>query len=148
MWRGMDGVHMAQDKVKTGWIDCNSIDRHRPLFMLMQALLFCIGVVFWIDAMTGGVGFREDTWGSLAYSIPATVWAFVNMATAAITMIGLVRPIRGWMVAVGAGGQILQMLILSYSATMCGGVFVIGLYASVFFLPIHLWLFLEALWRD
>lgn len=130
------------------WVYHNALDRHRPVFLVMQGLLFIIGVIFWIDAMSGGAGFKEDTWGWLAYSFPAKGWAFVNMGTAAITMIGLMRPIKNWMVAAGSLSHIVQFLVLSYSATMCGGVFVIGLYASVFFLPLYLWIFLEATFRD
>jgi hypothetical protein len=139
---------MAAEKVSHDWVYHNSIDRHRPVFMSMQGALFIIGVMFWVDAMGDGVGFKEETWGWLAYSFPAAGWAFLNMATSAITMIGLMRPVRNWMVIVGASSHIAQFLILSYSAVMCGGVFVIGLYASVFFLPMHLWILLEALRRD
>lgn len=98
--------------------------------------------------MNGGDGFDRDTWGWLAYSFPAKGWAFVNMATAAITAIGLMRPVKGWMVSVGAAVHVCQFIILSYSAVLCGGVFVVGLYASAFFLPLHLWLLIEALLRD
>jgi len=131
-------------EVKVGWLASNSLDRHRPLLVALQCALFFIGVLFWIDAMTGGAGFEETTWGWLAYSFPAVGWAFINMATSAITIIGLMKPIRYWMVAVGAALHCVQFLILSYSAALCGGVFVIGLYASVVFLPLHLWLLLEA----
>lgn len=135
-------------QIKCGWLEVNSLDRHRPMFMMMQVSLFSIGVIFWIDAMTDGVGFQEETWGWLAYSIPVEVWAFTNMATSAITIIGLMKPVQRWMIVVGCVSHIVQFMILSYSATMCGGVFVLGLYASVFFLPLHLWLFIEAAWRD
>lgn len=139
---------MATEKVSHEWVYHNSIDRHRPVFMAMQFSLFFIGVLFWIDAMTDGDGFREETWGWLAYSFPAVGWAFLNMATSAITMMGLMRPVRNWMIVFGSSSHIAQFLVLSYSATMCGGVFVIGLYASVFFLPLNLWMLLEALRRD
>lgn len=136
------------EKLRVCWLAHSDLDRHRPIFTVMQFLLFCIGAIFWIDANTTGVGFKEETWGSLAYSLPAEAWAFMNMASSTITMIGLARPIKGWMVAIGTTGHLIQFMVLSYSATMCGGVFVVGLYASVFFMPLHIWLLFEAVRRD
>lgn len=123
---------MAERLTHEGWLSSSSLSRHRPILISMQLALMFIGVLFWVDAMNGGEGFKEETWGWLAYSFPAAGWAFANMATAAITINGLIKPVRKWMVAVGAASHCLQFTLLSYSATMCGGVFVIGLYASVF----------------
>lgn len=139
---------MADKTVTEGWLSDSGISRHRPVLIAMQCSLMFIGVLFWIDAMGDGVGFKEETWGWLAYSLSAKAWAFLNMATAAITINGLIKPIRNWMVAVGASMHCIQFLVLSYSAALCGGVFVIGLYASVFFLPLHMWMLFEAVRRD
>lgn len=138
---------MADKTVTEGWLSDSGLSRHRPILIAMQCALLFIGVVFWIDAMNGGNGFDESTWGWLAYSFPAVGWAFLNMATASITINGLIKPIRRWMVAIGSFIHCIQFFVLSYSAVMCGGVFVIGLYASVVFLPLHMWMLFEAVKR-
>jgi hypothetical protein len=138
---------MASKAVTEGWLADSGLSRYRPLLIAVQCALLFIGVVFWIDAMNGGGGFKESTWGWLAYALPSKAWAFLNMATAAITINGLIKPISRWMVAVGALLHCAQFVVLSYSAIMCGGVFVIGLYASVLFLPLHMWMLFEALKR-
>lgn len=139
---------MAGEVSSDGWLSSSGLARYRPLLISLQAALMFIGALFWVDAMNGGAGFKESTWGWLAYSLPAKAWAFLNMATAAITVNGLIKPIRRWMVAVGAAMHCIQFFVLSYSAALCGGVFVIGLYASVIFLPIHMWMLFEAMRRD
>lgn len=140
---------MAVPKIAVAdWVYHNALDRHRPMFLVMQGLLFFISALFWVDARTIGVGFDEATWGSFAYAIPAELWAFVLMATSSLTMIGLVKPVKRWMVAVGCVLHCVQFLVLSYSAVFTGGVFVVGLYASCFFLPLHAWMLVEALDRS
>lgn len=130
--------------VEIGWLARNSLARHRPLIQMAQIALFVIGALFWVDSLDGGKSFTPDVWGALAYSIPAECWAASFMLAAAITYIGLVKPVRNWMVITGAAMHCVQHLTLSYSATFTGGVPVIGLYASLFFLPLHLWLLIES----
>lgn len=131
-----------------GWLAKNGLARYRPMLMLIEAGLFLIGGLFWADTMLGGAAFTEEIWGALAYSMPAAVWALLHMSASAMTLAGLIKPVRNWMVISGAAGSCLQYLVLSWSAIFDGGVAVIGLYASVIFLPMHIWLIFEAAFHD
>ncbi len=131
-----------------GWLAKNGLSRYRPIFMMAQIGLFIIGALFWIDTQRGGAAFTAEVWGDLAYSIPAEFWAFANMSTSALTAIGLMKPVKNKMVSVGAGLSCLQYLVLSWSAVFDGGAAVIGMYASVFFLPLHMWILGEAIGYD
>lgn len=135
---------MTSDETCIGWLSKNSLNRYRPALSYMQFSLFIFGVFFWIDASLGEAGFKADTWGSLAYLIPAKAWAALNMGASAITIIGLRKPIQSWMVAAGAFLHCVQFLLISISATMYGGEMIVGLFASVYFLPLHMWLLYEA----
>lgn len=138
---------MTCDQITVGWLSKNSLDRHRPMVMGMQVALFVIGCIFWVNTFTYNIAFEKQVWGGLAHAIPAKVWAASCMAAAALTINGLLKPIKSWMVAFGAAFHCLQFIVLSYSAAFDGGAFVIGIYASVFFLPLHLWLLIEAVRR-
>ena len=127
-----------------GWLARNGLARYRPMFMLAEVALFVIGCIFWVDANAGASSFTADVWGHFAYSIPATYWAAFNMGCSSLTLAGLIRPVRNWMVIVGAGLSCVQYLILAWSAVFDGGAAVIGMYASLFFLPLHLWIVFEA----
>lgn len=135
---------MSGKPLRIGWLTKNGLYRHRPMFMAIQVSLFLIGCMFWIDTQNNGRGFTEEVWGSLAYSIPASFWAFLNMASSSITIVGLMKPVRRWMVIVGAALSCVQFIVLSWSAVFDGGAVVIGFYASMFFLPMHIWLMMEA----
>ena len=126
----------------------NSLDRHRDVWIAMQLSLFIIGCMFWRDSMTGAEGFAEETWGEFAYSFPAAMWAAVLMGSSSMIIIGLLDPIKNWMVFVGSSIACINFALLSYSAVFTNGVVVVGLYASVFFLPLHMWLFVESMTRD
>lgn len=112
--------------------------------MYAQFSLFLFGVFFWIDASVGGNGFKELTWGSFTYAIPAKAWAVLNMVASAIAFVGLKKPIKTKLVAVGAFLHCIQFSAISYSTTFTGGESIVGLFASTFFLPLHLWLLIEA----
>ena len=114
----------------------------------MQWGLFLIGAIFWIDASLHSQGFNLEVFGSLAYSIPAKVWAVACMSASAFCIIGLMKPVKRWMVCVGASSHCLQFVLISYSAVFTGGAYVIGLYASILLLPLHAWLLYEAAFRD
>lgn len=131
-----------------GWLAKNGLARYRPIFMVAQISLFIIGCMFWIDTQSGGQAFTAEVWGDLAYSIPASFWAFANMSTSALTAGGLMKPVKNWMVTTGAALSCLQYLTLSWSAVFDGGAAVIGLYASIFFLPLHIWIMVEAIGYD
>lgn len=135
-------------KVAIGWLAKNGLARYRPMLMLIEAGLFLIGGLFWVDTMQGGNAFTEAIWGGLAYSLPAAFWALLHMSTSALTLAGLIKPVRNWMVITGGAGSCLQYLVLSWSAIFDGGAAVIGFYASVLFLPMHIWLIFEAAFHD
>ena len=127
-----------------GWLSKNSLNRYRPAILYTQYSLFVFGVMFWIDANLGADGFKEETWGAFAYFFPAKMWAALNMGASALAIIGLKKPIRSWMVAIGAALHCVQFGAISYSATYTGGEMIVGMFASVYLLPIHMWLFYEA----
>ena len=139
---------MVYEQMSIGWLSKNTIDRHRPVFLAMQWGLFLIGAIFWIDASFNSQGFNLAVFGSFAYAIPAKVWATAAMACSGVSIIGLLKPVKRWMVCVGAGGHCVQFMLISYSAVFTGGAYVIGLYASILLLPLHLWLLFEAAFND
>lgn len=139
---------MVYEQMSIGWLARNTIDRHRPVFLAIQWALFLIGAIFWIDASYQSQGFNLVVFGAFAYAIPAKVWAAMCMGSSALCILGLIKPVRRWMVCAGSGFHCLQFVLISYSAVFTGGAYVIGLYASVLLLPLHLWLFFEAAFRD
>ena len=129
------------------WALCgkrHSIARYRPLLMAFQILLFFAGSMFWIDARTSDVAFSTSVYGEFALQYPAELWAGAMMGFSTITWLGLIKPIRKNMVAIGAIGNAVQFMLLSYSAVFTGGEFVIGIFASSIFLTPHVWLSIEA----
>lgn len=116
--------------------------------MASQAALFLVGCVFWAESVLSGSAFTEDVWGALAFSVPAIFWAGINMGSSAITLVGLIKPVKNWKIVAGATISSLQYMILSWSAIFDGGAAVIGMYALIFFLPLHLWLIFEAATYD
>ena len=135
---------MVTRRLSTSWLYSSDLSRHRPMWIAIEASLFLIGALFWVDSMTGAQGFAEETWGRFAYTLPAWIWAAFSMASSSIIIVGLIRPVRSWMVSVGALMACINFFSLSYSAVFTDGVVVVGLYASLFFLPLHMWLLLEA----
>lgn len=136
---------IASGHVETiGWLTKQGLDRHRPLFLACQFSLLIIGVLFWIEANSGGRGFSEDVYGQFAYSLPAKFWAAWMMGGAALMVAGLKKPVCSWQVQVGALSQCAMFMLLSYSSVFTNGEFVIGIFASSFFLPLHMWILFEA----
>ena len=133
---------------RSGWLARNGLARHRPSFMAAEMALFLIGCMFWSDTVLGGSAFSAEVWGRFAFSFPAIYWAGLNMGAAALTLAGLVKPVRNWMIITGASISCAQYLILSWSAIFDGGAAVIGFFASTFFLPLHLWILFEAILND
>lgn len=125
----------------------NWLDRHRDLWLANQLFLFVIGCLFWIDSMTGAQGFAEETWGSFAYSFPAAMWAAVLMASSSMIIVGLLDPIKNWMVSFGSSIACINFALLAYSAVFTDGVVVVGFYASAYFLPLHMLLVVESYLR-
>lgn len=125
-------------------LDNNSIARYRPLLGWMQLTLFGIGSLFWVEATLGGQGFKAQLFGEFAFAFPAEFWAGLMMGASVITYIGLIKPVRYHMVIIGSLINLAQFLALSYSAFYTRGEFVVGLYASCLFAPIHLWMAFKA----
>jgi hypothetical protein len=121
------------------------IDRYAPLLIAFNLAMLLIGSLFMADALTGSRGFNPDTWGQFAYSYPARMWAGIMICGSLMCVIGLVRPVQRWMVLVGAVVQFTQFAAIAYSAIFTGGEFVVGIYASILFMPLYFWLWVKAL---
>ena len=127
-----------------GWVARNGLERYRPMAQVSQVMLGICATLFYWDAILGaGHGFRRETWGALAYSIPARWWGAYGIIAALVTFIGLCIPIRRWLIVAGAAMQCAQFFVLSWSAAFTGGEPAIGIYAYVIFLPAHIWLMIE-----
>jgi hypothetical protein len=125
----------------------HSLNRYGPIVMMMQIALFAVGALFWIDARNGAHGFQETTWGWFAYQFPAEVWALINLSAAFLTFIGLVEPRHRYSLIAGSVLHVVQFAGLSVSILFTDGEAVVGLYAALFFLPIHMWVLAEGV-RD
>ena len=121
------------------------IERYGPLLIAFNLAMLLIGCLFMADALTGSRGFNPDTWGQFAYAYPARMWAGIMICGSLMCMIGLVRPVQRWMVLVGAGVQFAQFAAISYSAIFTDGEFVVGIYASILFMPLYAWMWVKAL---
>lgn len=127
-----------------GAYDRYSINRFRPLLLAIEVMLCVIGCLFWVNSWIGYPSFTPWTYGDLAYSIPVKFWAAGIMGGSAMCVIGLIKPVKKWMVIVGSALLAVQFSVLAYSAIYTGGEFVIGIFSSNFFLTFHLWLLIEA----
>jgi hypothetical protein len=125
----------------------HSLNRYGPLLMMMQIALFAVGALFWIDARNGAQGFHENTWGWFAYQSPAEFWALMNLSAAFLTFIGLVEPRHRYSLIAGSVLHVVQFAGLSASILFTSGEAVVGLYAAMFFLPLHMWTLWEGV-RD
>lgn len=116
---------------------------HLSQFILpwTQVSMFIIGAVFWVMATTQGAPFDAETFGYFALEYPAEAWAMAMMGPAALTWVGLRNPVKHWMVAIGAGLQFLNFCALGYSFLLTGGQPVMGLFAIIFFAPLHAYIF-------
>lgn len=130
-----------------GWLARNGLNRYRPAILYSQYSFLIFGVMLWVDSVMGYGSLSQSTWGSVAYYIPAKLWALVIMGASAISIIGLKKPVKTWMVGIGAFLQCVQFSVISYSVIYTGGDVAVGILASVFFLPLHMWLFYEAVIR-
>jgi hypothetical protein len=113
----------------------------QPVLSYMQVMLILVGAVFWIMATTQAAPFDEDTFGRFALQYPAEAWALAMMGPAALTWVGLRDPVKRWMVAVGVGMQFVNFCALGYSFIFTGGEPVMGLFALIFFAPLHIYIF-------
>lgn len=116
----------------------HSLERYAPMFQVVHALMFVIGALFWIDSMSAAKAFTPETWGQFAYTFPAAMWAGIIMLASSACLIGLIEPIHRRMVIVGGAVNVANYIAISYSAFLTGGDPAVGLYASVFFLPLNI----------
>jgi hypothetical protein len=116
---------------------------HLSQFILpwTQVAMFIIGAVFWAMATIQAAPFDAETFGDFALQYPAEAWAMAMMGPAAMVWVGLRNPVKHWMVAIGAGMQFLNFCALSYSFLWTGGQPVMGLFAIIFFAPLHAYIF-------
>lgn len=120
----------------------------QPVLSQMQMAIFAIGSMFWIEATLQGEAFSAQVFGEFALRYPAELWAGTMMAGSAMCWIGLRHPVQWWMIAAGAGVQVVQYLALGFSAIQTGGEIVIGLHCTVFFAPIFARMFWVAVTSD
>lgn len=116
----------------------------QPVLSHMQLALFVVGSLFWVQASMQDSAFSEAIYGEFALLFPAEVWAMAMMGPAAMVWIGLRRPVKRWMVAVGAAIQIVQFSALGYSALYTGGEPIIGIFCTVLFAPLYTRILWEA----
>ena len=126
----------------------DTLDRCRPAFMVAEVLLFIVASGFWAFSSLGGDMMHPAIYGAFATAYPAKMWAMAMMVGCALVINGLIRPINNWMVATGGAILCANFAAIAYSAIFTGGEFVIGIFASVFFLSWHVWLTLEALLHE
>ena len=114
----------------------HTLARYRPMFMLIEMLLFFIAGVFWIVTDKSPETFSPATWGWFAYSFPAQMWASMLMVASFTTFWGLVRPPARGMIILGLLLHVTNYSALAYSAFMTSGDMAVSLYAC-FFAAIH-----------
>jgi hypothetical protein len=116
---------------------------HLSQFILpwTQLGLFIVGAGFWYLATNQDSPFDVNTFGHFALEFPAEFWAVAMMGPAAITWIGLRDPVKHWMVIIGSGLQFINFSALCYSFLWTGGNDVMGLFALIFFAPLHAYMF-------
>lgn len=109
----------------------------QPVLGFVQIGLVAIGAMFWMMATIQAAPFDVNTYGEFALTFRAEAWALAMMGPAALTWIGLRDPVKRWMVAIGAGMQMINFCALGYSMLFTGGQPMMGIFALVFFAPLH-----------
>lgn len=109
----------------------------QPVLGFFQIGLVVVGVFFWIMASLQAAPFDVKTYGEFALTFRAEAWALAMMGPAALTWIGLRAPVKRWMVAIGAGMQMMNFCALGYSMLFTGGQPMMGILALVIFAPLH-----------
>lgn len=114
----------------------HTLARYRPMFMLMETMLFAIAGAFWIATDTTPEAFSARTWGEFAYSFPAQMWASLLMIASFATFIGLLHPPERRMIFAGLTLHVLNYGTLAVSAAISNGDLAVAFYAG-FFLTFH-----------
>lgn len=117
-------------------LDGHTLARYRPLFMMMEAMLFAIAGTFWIVTDHAPEVFAAQTWGAFAWQFPAQMWATLLMLASFATFFGLVRPPARRLIYLGLGLHVVNYSALAGSAALTGGDLAVALYA-VFFATVH-----------
>ena len=113
----------------------------QPILSYTQVAMVIIGGLFWFMAAKQAAPFDVENYGEFALEYPAEAWAMAMMGPAALTWVGLRDPVKRWMVAIGSGLQFINFCALGYSFIFTGGQPVMGLFALVFFAPLHAYIF-------
>lgn len=119
------------------WLD-------HPLIRWMQVAIIIIGCAFWIEARLQANAFSPAVFGQFATRFPAEAWAGIMVTGSLMIWIGLLDPLKRWMIAIGAAIQTLQYLALGYSAIMTSGELVVGIHCTALFVPV----FAAVFWRS
>lgn len=102
----------------------------QPVLLWLQLANFAIGASFWMMAQATDQAFGPAVYGDLAVSLPAEFWAALCMGGSMICAIGLLDPVKRWMVTVGSAVMIVNYFALSYSAAVTGGEMVVSIHAT------------------
>jgi len=117
-------------------MDGHTLARYRPMFMVMELLLFAVAGFFWVTTDRAPATLTAHTWGAFAYAFPAQMWASLLMLASFTTFWGLVRPPARRMIALGLVLHVVNYSSLAASAAFSGGDIAVALYAG-FFAGIH-----------
>ena len=127
-------IHIAI--ARSAWLE-------HPLLRWFQIGIIIIGLMFWVEARMQAEAFSSEVFGAFALHFPAELWAGAMASASLMIWIGLINPVKRWMVAVGAAIQTVQYLALGYSSIMTGGEMVVGLHCTLLFAPF----FAAIFWR-
>lgn len=123
-------------------------DLHHPVVIWSQFAIAMIGCLFWALAQMRDDAFSADVFGNFALQFPAEAWAVVMGGASLMVWLGLQRPPRRWMIAVGSAIQAAQYIALGYSAIATGGEVVIGAHCTIVFAPFFGWICWKAVGLD
>lgn len=116
----------------------HTLERYAPAYIFVQSILLMIGCYFWIATKHAGIEFSPDTWGWFAWNLSAGFWAAINMGASAISIVGLINPIKRGMVVLGGAIHVAEYAGLSFSAFYTGGDPAVGIYASALLMSINI----------
>jgi len=109
----------------------DNIARYGPIFLCFNIVVLAMASSFWVDAIKAPASFSAEIWGRMAYELPAELWAFTLMASATVTILGLMHPQHRGMIALGAVGTATIQAALAYSIITTGGVDIIGRWSAM-----------------
>lgn len=134
----------STDQQWFGVYDRYSINRFRPLLLCVEGMLCFVGMLFWIFSWSGVSQIDPWTYGLVAFDVPAKFWAALIMGGSAMCVIGLLKPVKRWMITVGALVLSFVYAAITYSAVTSGGDISVAMFGSNLFLSFHLWIVWES----